>query len=325
MTFHVVSCDAHGRVDGTIQRTLLSHLPNQAGLSDADVLVVPVSFWEDFQFRRDLPALIGDRRWVLLDYIELGLDWNPNGVIDSHVLGRNSGNFQRVSGPEWMRLDAFCRDHKPLVYFRRELLAREHSPWLQPLEFPGYLSIPAIQSREEFDSRPLEAFHYWGLSHPSRPRLHGDIFRNAYDKGYEVISEWAHWNGFWADNRNRVWGSIHAPHFARVGIEHIQHYIHRSKITVSLPGAGVRCFRDMEAASGSIPAFAHTGVGWSFPFEHGKNCIELREGREWEDLYEATQRPDLYEIYVEAQKTAERYTGHNYVHQHIIPAIERRL
>jgi hypothetical protein len=325
MKFHITSPDAFARVDGTVQRTLLSHLPNLVGAHDADVIVVPISFYQDFQFRRDLPAIIGSKRWILVDYLELGLDWEPNGVIDSHLLGRNSANFARVSGPEWMRLDAFVRDHPPLVYFRRELLAREHSDSIRPLEFPGYLPIPTIQSREEFNSRPVEAFHYWGLSHRSRPVLHGDIFRHSYDKGYEVLSEWGHWHGFFSNKRNRVWSTIHAPHFARVGIEHIQHYIHRSKLTVSLPGAGVRCFRDLEAAAGSIPTFGHTALGWSFPFIHGQNCIEIRLDHAWEDLYKATQRGDLYDIYVESQRNAENFVGANYVNRHIIPSIERRL
>lgn len=94
---------------------------------------------------------------------------------------------------------------------------------------------------------------------------------------------------------------------------------------MSLPGAGVRCFRDFEAAAGSIPAFAHTGLGWSFPFVHGQNCIELHLQKVWEDLYEATQRDDLYEIYVASQDNTQNYLGPNYVQRHIIPSIEKRI
>ncbi len=325
MKFFVISPDAHGRVDGTVQANLLNHLPRSNGVHDADVLVIPISFYGDYQFRRDLPSLIGSKRWIMVDFLELGLDWRFDGTIDTHVLGRNSANFPRVAGSEWMRLDCFTRDHPPLVYFKRELLAREHSDWLQPIEFPAYLPIPTLQSKEEFDSRPIEAFHFWGLSHPSRPRLHGDIFRHSYDEGYEVLSEWAHWTGFFNDPRKRVWASIHAPHFARVGIDYLQHYTQHSKLTVSLPGAGYHCFRGSEAIMGSIPVYMHSAVGWSYPFKHGENCIEIRDGKEWEDLNEAAHREDLYDIYVESQKAAEFYSSPNYVNRHIIPSIQTRL
>lgn len=325
MRFFPISPDAHGKVDGTVQANLLNHLPKSHGVHDADILVVPISHFEDYQFRRDLPAIIGNKRWVLMDFCELGLEWPFDGTVDSHVFGRNNLEFPRVSTKEWMLLNAFVQSNPPLVYFKRELLAREHSDRLVPIEFPAYLPVPALQSKPEFDSRPVEAFHFWGLSHASRPRLHGDIFRHAYGKGYEVLSEWGHWTGFFSDPRKRVWASIHAPHFARVGTDHLQHYLHRSKITVSLPGAGYHCFRDTESLIGSIPAYWHSAVGWSYPFQHGVNCIELRPEREWEDLYEATQRTDLYDIYVESQKAAEFYYGPNFIQRHIIPSIEKRI
>jgi hypothetical protein len=287
--------------------------------------VVPVSFYGDYQFRRDLPTIIGNKKWVMADFMELGLEWPFDGTVDTHVFGRNSANFPRMAGQETMRLDAFVRDHPPLVYLKRELLAREHSDWLVPIEFPAYLPLPPLQSKEEFDSRPVEAFHFWGLSSRVRPVLHGDIFRHSYDEGYEIISDWHQWHGYFSDKRGRTWASIHAPHFCRVGIEHIQHYLHRSKISVSLPGAGYHCFRGSEALMGSIPAYQHTAVGWSYPFKHGENCIELRPGFEWEDLHEATQREDLYDIYVEAQKAAAFYQSANYVNNHIIPSIEKQL
>lgn len=325
MKFHITSPDAFARVDGTVQRTLLEHLPNHVGLHDTDVVVIPISFYQDFQFRRDLPAIIGSKRWILVDYLELGLDWEPNGVIDSHVLGRNSANFSRVSGPEWMRLDSFVRDHPPLVYFKRELLAREHSDWLQPLEFPGYLPIPTIQTKEEFHSRPVEAFLFWGLSHPSRPRLHGDIFRNAYSSGYEVISQFSHWNGYFADLRDKTWASIHAPHFDRKPISEILHFNHRSKISVSLPGAGFKCFRDTEAPNGAIPAFLESPIGHAFPWVHGENCIRLKECDEWQSLFDATLRDDLYDIYIQAQENIARYGSERYIYEYIIPSIQAKI
>lgn len=308
-----------------MQRTLLSFLPQEAFSGTGTLHIVPISYYHDYEFRRDLRSIIGSDPWCLIDYTELGLDWDVWSGVDSMVLGRNVLNFLRVANKEWLALNDLVRDNPPKVYFKRELLAREQTDWLVPVDFPCYLPLPAIETKEQFDTRPLDAFTFWGLSHPARPRLHGEIFKQAYDHGYEVLSQFGHWHGHFYDPRGRTWAAIHAPHFDRKPIEDVMHFNHRSKISVSLPGAGYSCFRDTEAPVGSIPAFWHMPLARAFPWIHGRNCIDLRPTEEWRDLYDATKRDDLYDIYISAQANIQNYQSHNYVHQHILPAIERRL
>jgi hypothetical protein len=325
MKISVVSPDAHGRIDGTVQANLLNHLPNLVPISQSDVVVVPVSWYSDYAWRHDLTGIIGSKPYVILDYVELGLEWDLWSDLDSMVIGRNVLNFPRVSGKDWVSLNDFVRDRPPVCYFKRELLNREITDWLRPADFPCPLPLPAIQTKQEFDSRPLDVFWFWGLSHPARPRLHGEIFSNAYDHGYEVMSQFGHWEGFFSCERGTTWASIHAPHFDRKPISDVMHFNHRSKISVSLPGAGYHCFRDTEAPVGAIPAFWHMPIARAFPWIHGRNCIELRPSEEWRDLYESTKRDDLYEIYVSAQANIANYTCGNYVNNHVIPSIERML
>lgn len=321
MIFAIQSPCLNGAIDGTVMGNLLQHLPNQTTVHHADVVIVPISYYHDFQFHPQLPAILRGKKWVLVDFLELGLDWEVDGGLDTHVLGRNSANFPRISGPEWMKLDAFVRDTPPVVYFKRELLEREQSDWLVPVDFPCYLPVPGIQTKDEFDSRPLEVLHYWGLSHEARPRLHGEIFSHAYVQGYEILSQFNHWHGFFAEPRLRTWGAIHAPHFDRKSMTDVMHFIHRSKITVSLPGAGVKCFRDSEAPCGSVPAFWACGIARSYPWEAEKNCILLEPGCEWEDLNDATKQDDLYDLYVAAQETIQKYSSPTYVRDYFVPNI----
>lgn len=323
----IVSPCASGEIDGTILVNLINHL-ERTGLDGCDVAVVPISYFSDYRFEERLPRWLSGKRWVLLDFLELGLDWNPDGSQDTHVLGRNSANFPRVSGPEWMKMDALVRDQPPIVYFKRELLERERTDWLHPIEFPSYLATPRTQSKEEFLSRPVEVLHYWGLSNPLRPELHGDIFKQAYSNGYEVISEFSHWDRFFADKRHKVWASIHAPHFARVGIEHVQHFIHRSKIGVSLPGAGYFCFRDQEVSSGSVPAYIDFPMATSYPRINKENCIKLPPDDMWWHLNEMVRPLSndlLYDIYVASQENARKYESATYVRDYVTPLIQSRL
>lgn len=325
MRYAIQSPCKNGAIDGTVQANILRHLPDQVSVSHADVVVVPISYYGDFQFNASLPHVLRGKKVALVDFLELGLDWEVDSGIDTHVLGRNSANFARVSGPEWMALDAWIRDNPPITYFKRELLAREQSDWLVPVDFPCYLPIPATQNKVEFDQRPLEVLHYWGLSHESRPRLHGEIFSRSYTHKYEVLSQFGHWHGHFNDPRGRTWAAIHAPHFDRKAMVDVMHFVHRSKITVSLPGAGVKCFRDSESPCGSIPAFWNCGIARSFQWVDGENCIMLQPGCEWDDLHDAVQKDNLHDLYVAAQETIRKYECAPYVRDYIIPNIERNL
>lgn len=323
MKFSILSAHESGEIDGTVSANLLNRLPNLTTVHDSNVVIVPVSWYSDYKFNKALTSI--NKPYVLVDFMELGLDWDPLSGRDGHKWGTNSADFNRLSTPRWMRLDAHCRDNPPLLTFCRELLEREQSDRLLPVSFPCVVPIPGIQTKEEFDARPLEAFLFWGLSHESRPRLHGDIFRNSYWSGYEVISQFDHWNGFFSEPRQRTWASIHAPHWDRKPMADVQHFIHRSKISISLPGAGALCFRDCEVAAGSIPAYWNSGIARSYPWEAEKNCILLTPGEEWQDLQDATQQDNLYELYVSAQENIRKYEAQTYVDNYIVPNIAKHL
>lgn len=315
---HVLSPDATGARDGTVQAGLLDHLPNQVGsVLEADVIVVPISFLATYKFNEALHGL--KKPYVLIDFLEFGWDaGDKNNILGSGM----TQQFGHLNNSEYAKLDQWVWDHPPRLTFKRELFKRDVSPTMLPVEFPCQMEIPLIQSKEEFDKRPLDIFFPWGFSHPSRPRLHGDIFRNAHVGAYTFVDHW--------DDLGHVvgnlWASIHTPWMRRHPISEVMRWNQRAKISVSLWGAGKKCFRHtMEAPVGSIMALPSDNLAWSFEWDHGMNCIRLDEKHEIDSLMNATTRQDLYEIYKNGQCTVARYCSRRYVDEYIMTEIQRVL
>jgi len=319
---HIISPDLHGRIDGTINANLLRFFNVATSQDEADVVIIPVSYYGDYIFNHSLHEI--RKPWVIFDYLEYGSSWKDG--TDSHILGQNSANFACVSGPEWMKLDAFVRDHKPIVYFKRELLERERSNWLHPIEFPCYLPAWPVQSKEDFDKRAIEVFFSWGLSHESRPRFHGEIFTNALHNGISIISAWDQFENFDYANHKRVWATIHSPHTTRRDISTVMHYQSMAKISVSLPGNGFRCFRDNESACNSIPAYWDDCIARAYDWIDGVNCIRLSPYYEFIKLSgDGIYKSDLHQIYLNGLDTVEKYRSQNFVNNYIAPIVKGKL
>ncbi len=226
-----------------------------------------------------------------------------------------------------MRLDAFVRDHKPAVYFKRELLERERSEWLQPVEFPCYLPTWPAQSKEDFDKRAIEVFMSWGLSHGCRQALHGEMFMKALENGITMISAWDQFDKFDYANHKRVWSSIHSPHITRVDISTVVHNQSRAKISLSLPGNGMRCFRDNEAPVNAVMACWSDDIARSYNWVYGENCIRLHRTQMYDELLMWTDRfsDSLHDIYLNGLETVDKYRSANYVNNYLTPIIQSAL
>lgn len=323
MRTHIISPDLQGRIDGTVAANLLAGFPDQSSSRhDCDVILVPVSTFADFKFN---PALLdlGDKPYVILDYLEY--EWCCD-METTHLLGKNTREFRWLS-PAWWEFCDFVRDHPPLLYFKRELLAIDQSSAVKPLDWPCYLADSPFQSEEEFNTRPIEVFFSWGFSHPSRPRLHAEIFRAMTTHGIGVISETDQFEGYFKGPCARTWVPIFSPWYSRKPIADIAWYQARSKMSVSLPGCGKKCFRHAEAPVATIMALQYDNLAWSYPWKHGDNCIRISvtSTEAMQDLDAATKRSDLYKIYVRSQETIAHYRTKPYVQNYIIPKIIEAL
>lgn len=322
MRVHVLSADAAGRVDGTIQAHLLSGFPNvSSSPHDCDVILVPISTLPDFRFN---PKLRDIRKpWVLLDYVEL--EWNYFDLGNPTLLFGKNVTECRWLNPHWHPLDDFVRENPPVVYFKRELLTRDETDKVAPICWPCRLEIPMLDGEDEYNARLIEVSNWWGYSNPVRPRLHGEIFQAMTTHGIGVISEFDHFHGYFINPCARTWASIFAPHYARRPITDIEWLQQRSKMSVSMPGCGVKAFRDSEACVGTLMALRDDGLARSIPWLHGENCIRLRVDHEFEDLDAATKRDHLYQLYAACQDTARKYCTKEYVSEYLMPLISDRL
>lgn len=329
MRTHVISPDLQGRIDGTIAANLLSGFPDQSSSRhDCDVILVPFSFMADFKFNPALRDI--SKPWVALDYLEY--EWNCD-MMSTHFIGANTRDCRWLR-PDWWEFCDFAKERPPVAYFKRELIAQDVSGDVCPIEWPCYLESTELATEEAFNARPIEVFNSWGFSHPSRPRLHADIFRAMTTQGIGVISEHNQYEGYFKGPCQRTWATIFSPWYARRPITDILWYQERSKLSVSLPGCGKKCFRHAEAPVSTIMAVAKDDLAWSFPWHDGVNCVRLNPGSSgmffgcgqmFEDLHEATRRPDLYQIYLAGQETIDRYRTKRYVNEYIIPKIAEHL
>jgi hypothetical protein len=316
MKVYFASADADGRINGTISANLLSHFPDRVdSISQADVVLVTVSYFDDFKSTRSLWSIT--KPWVLVDFMEYGAAWSQEST---HLFG--DGNLPaNLVGQEWAMLDRCIEGNPPILTLKRELLNKDVCLRVKPIEFPCYLPPYPANTREQFNTRPLEVFHCWGLSHESRQRLHGEIFEYAYDLGIELLSDWNQWQGFFATPRGRTWASIYSPHYVRVPISQVMEWNGQAKVSVSLPGNGVKCFRHVESPVNSVMMMHRDDIAWSFPWTHGHNCLRCPSGCEFAALLTAMERDDLYDIYLRGLETVDRYRGARYVREYVLPAI----
>lgn len=318
MKIFIQSPDAQGRIDPTVTKNLLAFIPNQvSSQGEADLTLIPISWMPGFEVNPELEQIKG--KVCIIDFCEWGSHWRKELT---HYWGGPQSALSCVLGASWYRFNAWAASRQPVLTLKRELLANHIPPKIKPIDFLCYLPPVEIQSKAEFDKRPLEALFWWGFSHRSRPRLHADIFRAMTTHGIEVVSYWDQW----AEDRfkGRTWASIHTPHFVRKHISEIIPWHERSKITVALPGNGEKTFRHSEIV-GSIMALHDDGLEYSFPWVHGENCIRLVPDHEFDCLESSTRREDLYEIYLAGQINLDRYRSGRYVNEYIMPLLEAAI
>lgn len=315
MKLGFLPADSQGRHDGVMHDRLWVHMPQFSHGGEPDATIVPISYFSDFKFNEQLRSLAG-KKFVVADTFENYLQWpefktHLFGVSETPAFGGNE---------EWQKLSNFLRENPPALYFCRELFADCTQANVAPIEWPVPAELPAwqLEDKHNFDARPLEVFFQYGVSSCYRPMLHGDILKNSCKNGYEVINSLDHIEAK-IGAPIKQWAAVHQPHTHRVPIAEVARRQAQSKITVSLGGAGVCCFRSTEAPVHSIPAIHSPNKVWSFPWRNLVNCFHLTPGGEYKDLLEATKCDFLHSIYLEAQATVDQYRLPRYLNEHIIP------
>lgn len=328
MKLFIQSPDARGTIDPPVHK-ILRQIPGIVeSAHEADIVLVPITRLPDFKFNPEIHRM--HKPWVLVDFVELGWEWDQR---QSHFWGQNSDDFKCFDSnrKEWGEFDCFVGTCPPDLVLMRELLKKDVSERVQPIDYLCYGFIPPPQRKEQFDARPIQILNYWGRSSEHRMDLHGKFFqraRTALWGGYEVVTQFDHIRPALQNLKGaKLIASIHTPWYARTLMELIFSYQELAKVSVAMPGDGVKTFRDAEASINAVMAKPADNLARAYPWDDSNSLVLpfAGVGDPASKIWEESHLLALYDIYVAGIQNACRYTPDHYVKNHILPKLEAIL
>jgi len=275
---------------------------------NANCPVVMVNWVENFFFN---DALLNIKDYILICYCEYGYDWNMD-KSGTHIWGKNSELFSRYYSGDWVKFDSWVKENPPKLLLKRELLKEDVSDRVKPIEYFSNVNEFPLQTEQEFNSRPVNCYQYWGRSNEERIRIHGEIWLHAYKKGFQPCDNIYYVNNYLTEDKGEKWITLWIPHYARIEVNELMKVNNMSKLSLSWAGAGFKCFRTAEAPTCSVMVMHKNNYSWSFDWNE-TNCILVDKGEEIEGIEKALQRNDLYEVYKNGVENSKKYLTHNYL------------
>lgn len=272
--------------------------------------IVLITRIDDYEFN---PELLKLKDWICADYVEY--EWDKSNFKNTHIFGQNTHDFKyRFPREQWELFDKWVKNNPPKLYLKRELLEKDATEKIVSSTYPCFTELQPIQTREQFEARPIELFHYFGRSHEARIVFQGNAHLYSSKAGIDLVDNMYYLQGYLNQQgeHRRTWVSLHIPHFSRVDLSQLFKIGSLSKLGLSMPGCGKRCFRDSEIPVTSIPVFQDSGIDFPFKWVHGENCIMYQGDDPIPAIEAALKRTDLYEIYLNAQKNIANYQIRNY-------------
>lgn len=245
---------------------------------------------------------------------------------------------------EYIQLQRAVPALKLKAYFKRELLTGFQSPLSCPL-YPLDWTIPnwpdpPIDTREQYEARPIDLLMSWGYSSESRPRLYGELMRKAgkFAAHFALTDEDV--DRSLEDKRQRIFALLFAPYYRRIHIDRILRWQQQCKLSISLRGCGLKCFRCAEASYNSLlvqqtPWVVQWSFSWVGGCEREPNCLGLPNTPEGEidgdasmDMLYAWLRVNqgsLYDIYLRCIENGKNYRMDNYSNGYLLPRLRKAL
>jgi hypothetical protein len=311
-------------------------------VNDCDVVILPITYQDNYAFDQDLMEEVerSGKKIVVVDFVEYGWDV----PYPSHIFGVNTNKWMdKFKNLEYLKLDEFIyrNSSRVAVYFKRELVAGTMfgAPFkILPAEYPGVSTLPEnpTSTFEEFNNRPIDVIMVWGLSNPSRPILHGEFVKQSALNGQHLVSNLDHVTICQKRGDKRMVVMAHVPDFARISNSIILHLQSMAKISISLNGAGKKCFRHTESSYNSVMALQENGLDWAYPWVDGVNSIELPnrvsnnklidEHASYSKIMSWLDAPEkLYEMYLNGIGNWKNYEVNKYATDYILKEIKSCL
>lgn len=256
-------------------------------------------------------ALLSVKDYVLICYCEYGYDWDME-KSGSHIWGVNSSEFPRYYNGDWVKFDNWVKENPPKLMLKRELLKKDVTDTIKPIEYFSSVQEFPLQSIQEFNERPINCLQYWGRSNEERIRIHAEIWQHAYDKGFQPCDNLYYINHYLQEEKGEKWISLWIPHYARIDVNELMNVNNKSKLSLSWAGAGFKCFRTAEAPTSSIMVMHKNNYAWSFDWDES-NCILVEPKEEIAGIESALKNPELYLIYINSIANSKNYLAKNYI------------
>lgn len=281
MKAFITLCHKNHAYDGTL--THLFRAFEKTSLQECDVVIFPITYQDSYVADEELMKAIAEsgKKIVIVDFVEYG--WDARDTDHFFGVNTESPKFQnKFKNEDYIKLCDFCYDNTEsiILYFKRELSSNRkvEGPFKTlPIEYPGIATLPdtKIDSFEEYNNRPIDLMMVWGLSNPSRPILHGELCKQAGVNGWQLVTDLRHIAQYQIEGRNKMCVMVMNPDFARESIHTILHLQSLAKISISMNGAGKKCFRHSESSYNSVMALQETGLEWTYPWIDYENAIVL--------------------------------------------------
>lgn len=227
------------------------------------------------------------------------------------------------------------------AYFKRELLTVFQSPLkcaLWPIDWtvPNYGLDGTTDEPNQFMDRPIDILMSWGYSSESRPRLHGELLRKAGMFGAHFVMCEEDLEMALKEGRQRIFALLFCPWYRRIQLSKIIRWQKLAKVSISVRGMGLKCFRSAEAPYNSVMAHqTPEAVQWAFPWVAGENCIGLPNGDDLQvdeqkavrHLYEwlRLRQGELHNLYLKGIANQRNYQSQAYSTQYLLPRISKAL
>lgn len=233
---------------------------------------------------------------VVFDYWEIGWDKDASGL-------------------PFPELNLF--HDRVVAYFKRELKQNDTRGW-HPIDFYNNWEWRIPYTLEQFNARPIEILMIWGLSNPIRPAVHGTLMAACHENGWTYVGHESHIKH---ESGKKV-VLLHKPHYDRLPETDMYRLQSMAKITISLPGAGIKCFRHLESPLNSVMAMPVNNLVWQAGWDQ-TNSIQV-DGEWPHTLKQELDNPEaLYQKYLSGTKRAHECKPENVWKTHILPLLSR--
>lgn len=305
---------------------------DQVSLEECDlVFVVPVFHKKDYLLNTELANdIVNSKKLIVFfDYNELG--WWVDGEYD-HIFGVNSilgSHFaeDELLAPyaylsEWMRGMFLAK--RVTAYFKRELhnttVEKYPGKNIHPIDWVNHIVWDTIDTEEEFNARPIEVLFIFGQSHPNRMQFVSSVIN---------FSSINHWNictdpSDLAYTPGKKVAMFHRGWWNRLSQGEMYDLQSKAKITVSMPGYGIKCFRDAEAPVNSVMAMMETDIVRMIDWKEA-GAIMMNHRSMVGEIEGALSQPDkLYARYLLGIKQSENTKPNLVWDNYILPKLSKQ-